>query len=539
MQENSHKNQGQNHEAQDHKNVVMNALGMALGTMTSRVLGLVRESAFAALFDKQITDAFAVAFRLPNLFRRLLGEGSLSVSFIPVFVESRLDENPARATNLVNSFYTLLLLFLSVLTTLGIVFAQPILELWLNVEYVQDIEKFALTVRMAQIMFGFIFLMSTYAFFMGVLNALGSFALAALAPTLWNIAMVISTLLPTRWFSSPGDGLAMGVMVGGVLQTAVLIPSLRRKGYFPKLSLDFKNPDVNKVLRNMVPGLFGMGLLQFTTIVNLSFLSRLNEGSISFVNYVDRLIELPLSLISVSLGTALLPTLSGMWSRGEKERMRDTSQFYLRVNLFVCIPAALGLMALAYPIIELLFLRGRFQQADALATAQILQAYAWIMVFTSSVRVLTPSFYAIKNTTYPAVVSAICLTVHIFLAPILMEKYQLIGLLSSTTTSAALNFLLLILAYPRWIGRFDFLKLMGQVTKFFIAGFVLYFSSREVQILMRELLGSSFAAKTISLFMAISVGAGIYMLLAYVFKFEEFSTVFGTLISKIRRRLKF
>ena len=158
---------------------------MAFGTMTSRVLGQLRESLLAAYFDKRITDAWSAAFRLPNMFRRLLGEGSLSVSFIPVFVESRLD-NQYRAQNLVNSIYTFLLIVLGALTTLGVLYPEPLLNLILDTNYILDTEKYLLTLRLTKIMFGFIFFISSYAFMMGILNALGQFALPAVAPTLWN-----------------------------------------------------------------------------------------------------------------------------------------------------------------------------------------------------------------------------------------------------------------------------------------------------------------------------------------------------------------
>ena len=349
--------------------ILKNALNMAFGTMTSRALGLVRESLLAALFDKQITDAWAAAFRVPNMFRRLLGEGSLSVSFIPIFVEASYDSRE-RAQNLVNSLYTLLLMILSAITVLGILMPDPLLQLVLDPAYVANTEKYLITRNMAQIMFGFVFFVSSFAFFMGILNALGEFFWPALAPTFWNLAMVISTLWPQSWLSEAskknGSQLAWGVLIGGVLQAAVLIPALRRAGYFPKLSFDFANRDTLRVFKNMGPGLVGLGLLQFTTIVNLRFASSLAEGTISYINYVDRLIELPLSLISVSLGTALLPVLSKYWVTDKKAEMAQQTRHYLELNLFVSISAACGLFVLAEPIMNLLFGRGRFTAADVL-----------------------------------------------------------------------------------------------------------------------------------------------------------------------------
>ncbi len=460
--------------------VIKNALKMAFGTMASRVLGLFREIFIAALFEKQITDSWAAAFRIPNLFRRLLGEGSLSVSFIPVFVDAHLDSE-YRAKNLVNTMYTILLIILSVITVLGVMFPHAILSTVLDPSYVAQTEKYNLTVLMAQIMFLFVFFISSFAFFMGILNALGDFLLPAIAPTLWNLAMVISTVLPASWLFKQGDlspyqgtQLAWGVVIGGVLQCGILVPSLYKKGYLPRLTLSFKNSDAGRVFRNMVPGLIGMGLLQFTTIVNLRFASSLAEGTISYTNYIDRLIELPLSLISVSLGTALLPSLSKLWSKNSRQEMAEQSRKYLELTLLIAIAAACGLNALAYPIVQLLFGRGRFTPEDVLITSQILQTYCWILIFSSAVRVLTPAYYAVKNTWFPAVISAFSLGIHLFLAPFLMGKYQVHGLMISTTATAAINMILLLLFYNFFIHQFNYRHYFLNVFKFSIVGLIVF-----------------------------------------------------------------
>lgn len=437
-----------------------NALKMAFGTMTSRILGQLRESLLASYFDKQVTDAWNAAFKIPNLFRRLLGEGSLSVSFIPVFVDCR-QQSQATAQNLVNSVYSFLLLILLTLTGVGVLAPEIFADLVLAQSYVQDTEKYLLTVRMAQIMFSFILFVSSYAFIMGILNALGQFALPAMAPTFMNICMIVSTLLPDTYFSFSGQQLAYGVLVGGLVQFLILVPALIKSGYFPKLSFDFKNPQFLKVIKNMAPGLVGMGLMQFTTIANLKFSSSLAEGTISYINYVDRLVELPLSLISVSLGTALLPSLAGYWTRGEKHQFSQTARHYLQLNLLFTMAAAAGLYVLAHPVVLLLFGWGKFSAEDVAMTAQILRTYCWIMIFSSGVRVLTPAYFAVKNTWFPALVSALCLCLHILVAPLLMEKFAVHGLMASTILSAALNLTLLLFFFRKFVAEFayvDFIK---------------------------------------------------------------------------------
>lgn len=509
-----------------------NALAMAFGTMGSRVLGQLRESLLAAFFDKRITDAWAAAFRLPNLFRRLLGEGSLSVSFIPIFVESRLDDQQ-RAQNLVNTVYTFLLIILGGLTTLGVLYPEPLLHLVLDPKYIADTEKYFLTLRLTKLMFGFIFFVSSYAFMMGILNALGQFALPAMAPMLWNLAMILSTILPQSLFPVVGDQLGWGVLIGGILQAAVLIPALMRAGYFPKFSLDFKNKDFQKVLRNMMPGLFGMGLLQFTTIVNLRFASSLSEGTITYMNYVDRLIELPLSLISVSLGTALLPMLSGLFSKNEKERMSEIAQSFLELSLLLSLAATAGLYSLAEPIVQLLFGHGRFKLVDVQMTAEILRTYCWVMIFSSAVRVVTPAYYAIKNTWFPAVISAICLTVHIFIAPVLMQAFQVRGLMISTTLSAFLNLFLLITFFPRFISKFYYAHFFKNIFVFLFLAFITGLVA-HVFYLLKSILSFGILGLILNLLISIGLAVGTFVFLGRLLKVKSIDQV----VEKLQRRLR-
>jgi putative peptidoglycan lipid II flippase len=499
------------------KNIIRQALSMSLGTFSSRILGLIRDMALAALFSRTITDAWTAAFRLPNLFRRLLGEGSLSVSFIPVFVEARM-ESRERAQNLANGFYTLLLVFLAVLTALAILFADPIMRLLLDADY--GAEKLLITVRMARVMFGFIFFIATYAYFMGILNALGKFALPALAPTLFNVSMILSTLIPGDVFVFEGDGLAWGVLIGGGLQMGVLIPALWRLGALPRVRWTGMTADIRKVLQHMVPGLVGMGLLQFVTIVNLKYASGLGDGMISYIYWADRLLELPLSLVAVSLGTALLPTLAGLWSQGKREQMSETVNYYLRLNLFIAVPAALGLFFLARPMVEVLFMRGQFNSADAEATATVLRVYAWLLIATSGVRVLVPVYYATQNTWFPAAVSGLSLLLHIGLAPVLMKSWGLEGLVISSFVSAAVNMALLLGFYRKYIGEFDFNKFLQQVFKFTMAGLVMG-AVLQLHHPLQEALGEALVAKILGLAIMMALGAATYVGMSSFLKLEE------------------
>lgn len=508
---------------EDRKKVFNKALKMASGTMTSRTLGLLRDIAMAAFFERRITDAWAAAFRFPNLFRRLLGEGSLSVSFIPVFIEARSeDPSGVRARNLANGMYTLLLIAMGSLTFAGVLFTEDLFRLILSADYAQISEKWDLTVRLGRIMFSFVFFVSMYAYCSGVLNSLGSFGLPALAPALLNIAMLAFTFMPGEWFAHPGDGLAWGVLVGGLLQATLLWWALWARGYLPRWQGSLWSEDIRKVLGNMLPGLVGMGLLQFSTLVNLYYASFLPEGAISYIYWADRLLELPLSLISVSIGSVLLPTLSSLRSLSEREKFIETAQESFLLNLFLAWPAALGLFFLAQPIVEVLFLRGHFSASDALATATVLKVYAVSLVLHSCSRVLMPMYFALKNTTFPAYASLAALLLHISLAPSLMQSQGLVGLISAGVYAAALQVLLLWFGLYRRQVAFHGRELIKSCAKFMVSGLGLF-----VVVKIYEGLGleKNQGPQVLALGGIIIVSMTVYFAIAALLRCEEFSKI--------------
>lgn len=456
------------------RQVMISALAMAFGTLTSRSLGLVREMAFAAIFPKTITDAWTTAWRLPNLFRRLLGEGSLSVAFIPVYVRLRSqDPSGAAARKFANSFYALLCLVLLCLTTLGTVFPEPLLKFLLHENFEAVPGKLELTIAYARIMFCFIFFVSLYAYFMAILNALGKFGWAAMAPTFFNVAMIVSTFFPGPLLGLPGASLAWGVVVGGILQLVVLIPLLVRNGVLPRFEFHFRQPEIWKVLRAMGPGLLGTGLLQITTLVNLRFASSLGEGAISYLYWSDRLLELPLSLVSVSLGAALLPSLSKSWAEGKRNEMMRTLRQTLRVNLYLALPSAVGLFILAKLIVQVLFERGKFEAVDTSATSLVVQISALTLLTASTVRVLVPAYYAISNTWLPSAAAGVGLLGHLILAPILMAKWGIGGLVFSTVLSGAINLLVLVIFFRKFLGDFGIKEFGNGLWKFAIVSCLL------------------------------------------------------------------
>jgi putative peptidoglycan lipid II flippase len=523
------------HEAsvlnQDIKKVEKAAFTMAGGTLTSRILGLFRDMAMAAFFDRATTDAWTAAFRLPNLFRRLFGEGSLSVSFIPVFLQAQSEDLTGdRAKNLLNALYTLFLILVGGLTVVGILYMEPLLKIFLSADYVTQSAKWILTVRMARIMFGFVYFVSFYAYFMGILNALGSFGLPALAPALLNTSMLIFTFMPKTWFFQSGDGLAWGVLVGGAGQAVFLWTVLRRRGYLPQLNLkSIWNQDVRHVVMNMAPGVFGLGLLQFLTLVNLYFSSSLNEGAISYIYWADRLLELPLSLVSVSLGTAILPTLTELALFKNEDKFKRTIEEYFILNLFISIPAAMGLYIFAVPIVEILFKRGHFSVSDVGQTAMILKVYALSLPFIASVRVLSPAFYALKNTWIPALTSLVSLLCHIAFASFWIHYLGLRGLVISSLTVMALQFFLLAMALSFFKKGFALKKLFIEINKLFLSALIFGFGLQLYQVFLELLLNQTWLGPVSVNIIALVLGSSVALIL-YVYSGHVFGIKFATSI---------
>jgi putative peptidoglycan lipid II flippase len=363
-----------------------------------------------------------------------------------------------------------------------------------------------------------------------------------MAPLFFNIAMIISTLVPTSWFPMEGDSLAWGVLLGGLWQVIVLVPALKKRGYFPIFRLThfsqaWKNPDVIRVLKSMLPGLLGTGLLQITTIVNLRFASRLGEGAISYIYLADRLLELPLSLVSVSLGTALLPTLSKMWSERKVAKMLETSNHYLRLNLYVVLPAAVGLFFLAIPIIDVLFKRGKFDEQDLVHTAEVLKIYAFILIASSLVRVLVPVYYSIKNTWWPATVSGVSLISHIIFAPILMQEWGLKGLIFSSFVSASLNFLLLLVPIPFWIGQYNWMIFIKSIIKNGLSAVGMGLIIVKLHpLLISSLFVGSVLGKILALVFTIFFGACCFIAFGILLKSDELIDASRTILVKIKKR---
>ncbi len=451
--------------------VVKSAFLMSAGTFVSRILGLFRDMTIGAFFSRTETDAFFVAFRIPNFFRRFLGEGALSISFIPIFIQclsgSPEEEAEQRARNFMNSVYTILLIGVSILTVLGIVFMGPMLStLFADTPFAEVEGKLQMAVVMARLLFLYLFLVILYAYFMGVANALGRFFFPALAPAFLNISIIAFSFLPKDIMSFPPLLLCWGVLVGGVIQVILTTVLLYQLNFLPRLRFSVSGNDLKLMWSRFLPGIFGVGGFAVIGLLNLYFSGLLEEGTHTYIYYGDRLLELPRSLIAISMGTALLPHLSHFAARGQTEQMLKSAADQRDILLFLTLPCVLAFYFLGLPIVEVLFKRGRFDALTAENTALVLKIYSVLLISSSLSRVLATCFYAVKNTWYPAVCSCLYVLFHWIFTPYMMRAFDLEGLIGATVISNVFFMCLLMGAYPFFVGD---LHLFRTFKRFFFS----------------------------------------------------------------------
>lgn len=370
-------------------------------TLLSRILGFVRDFVIARAFGAGVaTDAFFVAFRLPNLLRRLFAEGAFSQAFVPILAEYKNRRGEDDTQTLINHVATLLGLVVLAITAIGVVLA-PVIIYVSAPGFSSQPDKFALTVQLTRITFPYIFFMSLVALAGGILNTWGRFAVPAFTPVLLNLSFIVMALFAAPWFDSPVMALAWGAFIGGAVQLAWQVPFLKKIGRLPRFSFTLKDPGVNRILMLMLPALLGVSVSQVSLLINTIFASFLPHGSVSWLYYADRLMEFPSGLLGAALGTILLPSLSRLHATDQCQEFSALLDWGLRLTLLLTLPAALGLMLLATPLIATLFLHGAFTAQDVLHTRSALVAYSVGLTGLILVKVLAPGFYARQDIRTP------------------------------------------------------------------------------------------------------------------------------------------
>ena len=419
---------------------LLKALATVSGmTLLSRILGFVRDFVIARVFGAgAITDAFFVAFRLPNLLRRMFAEGAFSQAFVPILSEYRNSRTAEETKTLVDHVASALFIVVILITALGMVVTPAIIYVSAP-GFSADADKFALTVTMTRITFPYILCMSLVALAAGVLNTWSRFALPAFTPVLLNVAMIAGALLLAPFFDPPVLALAWAVLIGGVFQLAIQIPALARIGMLPRFQLAFHDPGVRRILKLMAPAVLGVSVSQISLIINTIFASFLESGSVSWLYYADRLMEFPAGLLGAALGTILLPSLSRSHAQNKPEEFSALLDWGLRLTLLLTLPAALALGLLAVPLLATLFHHGAFTATDVLRTREALVAYSLGLTGLISVKILAPAYYSRQDIRTPVKIALITLAITQVLNLIFVFWLKHAGLALSTGLASCLN----------------------------------------------------------------------------------------------------
>jgi len=370
-------------------------------TLVSRILGYARDFVIARAFGAGLaTDAFFVAFRIPNLLRRLFAEGAFSQAFVPVLAQTKNTRGEEETRSLIDGAATLL--FLALVAAAAIGMATAPLVVYLSAPgFAAEPEKFALTVTMLRITFPYIVFISLVAFSAGVLNTWNRFSVPAITPAFLNVAFIAGALGFADRFDEPALVLAWSVFAGGILQLGFQVPFLWKLGLLPRWRLDFRHPGVRRMLKLMLPAAFGVSISQISLLINTIFASFLVSGSVSWLYYADRLMEFPAGVLGVALGTILLPSLSKYHAQANREEYSRLLDWGLRLTILLAVPSAVALAVLALPLIASLFQYGRFTAEDAWMVRQALVAYSVGLIGMILVKILAPGFYARQNILTP------------------------------------------------------------------------------------------------------------------------------------------
>ena len=502
-------------------------------TLLSRIFGFLRDMIVAQLFGAGAsTDAFFVAFRIPNLLRRLVGEGSLTVSFIPVYSAYLSQKSKEECAEFLNTSFTVLAFFLMLLSLLGTLFSPWIVKV-MAYGFSQDPEKFRLTVFLTRVMFPYIFFIGLVAWAMGVLNTLRHFTGPALAPVLLNLSIIACVLGSYGLFAEPILSVAIGVLLGGAAQFVFQIPFLRRRGIGLKFRFDLSHPGVRRIGALMAPSILGLAVTQLNVIVNTFLASYLPEGSVSYLYYADRLLEFPMGIFAISIATAVLPPLSEQAAKGSLDEVKETLSFALRLTFFVILPAMAILIALGTPILNVLFQRGAFTAHSTEMTSQALFYYALGLAAFAGVRIIAPVFYSLQDTRTPVKVAFLSLIANAVLGALLMSPLKHGGLALATSLAAALNFTFLAILLRRKIGPLGARRILRSSGKSLAASLLMGLVAYEICLAGRWDMPGLTSEKIALLSAALAAGILAYVGSCYLLGSEEIKSA----MNLFRKRL--
>jgi putative peptidoglycan lipid II flippase len=516
--------------------------------MTSRVLGVVRESVLASYFGAtDAMDAYRFAFRIPNLLRDLFAEGAMSAAFVPTFTKRLTASGKDSALRLGTTVTNALLLITGVVVVIGM-FAAPWLVRTFASEYAAVPGKIALTIELTRILMPFLTFIALAAAATGMLNTLHHFFLPALSPAVFNVASVVCLvalygLMPGLGFD-PVMAIAIGALVGAFLQWAVQLPLLRREGLAYHPVVEWSDPGLRRVLALLGPGTLGVAATQVNVLVSTFLATAEGTGALSWIDYAFRLMYLPIGLFGVSIATATLPTVSRQVSADDLSAVRRTLADSLSLMLALSIPATVGLAVLATPIVRVMYEHGRFTPDDTMRTAAALQLYAIGLVGYSVVRIISPVFYALGASRTPVAVSVTTVLVNAALSVALVTsvrehwgaRFGYLGLPLATSVAALFNSIVLSYLLRRRLKGIEGARLSGTALRVFAAAAVMgVVAAVTDELLARSLPGGSLFMDALRLSITIGLALCALAASAYVLRIREFRMAFDSLARRLRR----
>ncbi|HER62631.1 MAG TPA: murein biosynthesis integral membrane protein MurJ [Desulfobacteraceae bacterium] len=519
--------------------IARSAGAVSAAVMASRILGLVREQIFAGMFGAGYAyDAFVVAFRIPNLLRDLFGEGALSAAFVTVFSDYDTNRGQKATWELANTVLTFFLLLLSLITLAGIYFADPIVNLL--ADDFQLVEgKTALTVQLTRIMFPFLIFVSLAAVVMGILNTRNRFFIPALSSSFFNLGSIVGGVSLALLFPKIGQpaiaGMAWGTLIGGMLQLLIQLPTLYRFGFSFRPRINFRDPGLRRILLLMLPATIGLSATQINIFVNTNFAASCAEGSVSWLNYAFRLVQLPIGIFGVAFSIAVMPILGRHAAQKDFQGLQETFNSSLIMVLSLTIPATAGLILLAQPIIRLIFEHGAFTGFDTLRTAEALTYYAYGLFAYSAVKVMVPVFYALGETRFPVIGSFLAVTANIIIISLTIDAFQHKAIALSTSCTMAMNFLFLGVVLCRKLTGYSLAPLLSGCVKIIGATLAMAAGVWGGKILLASWLAGGILLQLAGVFLLIGAGAVIYYGALHTLKLPEMEFITGKILQRFRK----
>jgi putative peptidoglycan lipid II flippase len=515
----------------DKKHILKSASIISLVTVASRVLGYVRDQRITLLLGTSFAaDAYVLAYRIPNLFRRLVAEGSMTASFIPVFTSYMREKSREEVWDFANRLFWTLSLVVAVITILGMVFSPAVVQLFSG----ENVAR-AEAVDLNRIIFPYLFFIALAALAMGILNCFHVFGLPAATPVLLNVSTIaFSVGIVWHYVGDPAKSLAIGVLVGGVLQFLIQVPSLVRRGMKFTFGVSFSHPAIRDVARLMLPRLFGIGIGQINLLIDTRFATaaRMPPGSLAALYVADRVMELVLGGYAIAVATAILPMMSHQAAAKDYDSLKKTLSFSVRIVAFITIPAALGLMILREPIIRVLFQHGQFVAESTRLTARALLYYAVGLPALASVKLIVPAFYSTRDTKTPVIIASISLCINIvlniiFLETFLYKRVQNGGPALATALATFFDFFALFIIFRIRYGPLGTMGIFRSFAKISLCSGIMGVACWFGNYYTGFALHSRFLVQFL-VFAALILGAtALYLALAWLFRCHEIEEVYG------------